>query len=119
MIVVDDLSQGHRAVVPPSLEPIVADLENRQGLREIFAAWHFEGVLHFAARSLVGESMREPLRYIAENVNNPLRLAEAAIKSGYNQFVLSSTAALFGNPDRIPINEDDRLVPLSPMAHQS
>lgn len=114
VVVIDDLSQGHRAAVPQGVELIVEDIANRNRLQEVFAAWRFDGVLHFAARSLVGESMREPLRYIAENVSNTLRVAEAAIKSGCNRFVLSSTAALFGTPDRIPIDEDSKLAPLSP-----
>ncbi|MGO4706828.1 UDP-glucose 4-epimerase GalE [Microvirga sp. 2MCAF38] len=114
VVVLDDLSQGHRAAIPSGVELIVEDIANRQRLQEIFASWRFDGVVHFAARSLVGESMREPLLYIAENVNNTLRVAEAAIKSGCNRFVLSSTAALFGTPDRIPIDEDAKLAPMSP-----
>ncbi|MGO4571245.1 UDP-glucose 4-epimerase GalE [Microvirga sp. 2TAF3] len=114
VVVLDDLSQGHRAALPPNVELIVEDIADRRRLQEIFAAWRFDGIVHFAARSLVGESMREPLLYIAENVSNTLRVAEAAIKSGCNRFVLSSTAALFGTPDRIPIDEDSKLAPLSP-----
>ena len=70
-------------------------------------------MFHFAALSLVGESMREPLRYCAENVSNSLRLAEAAVKAGCLRFVLSSTAALFGNPERTPIDETATLAPTS------
>ena len=70
-----------------------------------WAGWRFDAVLHFAALSIVGASMREPLHYIAENVAHSLRLADAAIKAGCLRFVLSSTAALFGDPDRVPIDE--------------
>ncbi|MBM6594408.1 UDP-glucose 4-epimerase GalE [Microvirga pudoricolor] len=114
VVVVDDLSMGHRGAVPKGVELVVEDLGNQSRLREIFAGWTFDGVLHFAARSLVGESMREPLHYLAENVNNTLRVAEAAIKSDCKRFVLSSTAALFGMPDRIPIDEESLLSPISP-----
>ena len=90
-----------------------ADIADRRALREVFAAWRFEAVFHFAALSLVGESMREPLRYCAENLSNSLRLAEAAVEAGCLRFVLSSTAALFGDPERTPIDEDARLAPTS------
>lgn len=111
VIVLDDLRQGHRAAVPAAVELVVADLADRQQVREVFAAWHFDAVFHFAALSLVGESMREPLRYCAENVANSLSLAEIAVKAGCLKFVLSSTAALFGNPERVPIDEDALLRP--------
>ena len=114
VVVVDNLSQGHRGAVPPGVELIVEDIADTRRLNEIFAGWRFDGVVHFAARSLVGESMREPLMYLSENVSNTLRVAEAAIKSGCMRFVLSSTAALFGMPDRIPIDEESKLHPLSP-----
>src|SRR5690349_4500761 len=104
VVVVDNLSQGHRGAVPPGVELIVEDIADTRRLNEIFAGWRFDGVVHFAARSLVGESMREPLMYLSENVSNTLRVAEAAIKTGCMRFVLSSTAALFGMPDRIPID---------------
>jgi UDP-glucose 4-epimerase len=114
VVVLDDLSQGHRAAVPSGVELVVEDIANHNRLDEIFSAWRFDGVVHFAALSLVGESMRKPLHYIAENVSNTLRVADAALKSGCNRFVLSSTAALFGNPDQVPIDEEARLAPVSP-----
>jgi UDP-glucose 4-epimerase len=113
VVVIDDLRQGHRAAVADGAELIVADIADRRNLAEVFAGWKFDGVLHFAALSLVGESMREPMRYMAENVSNTLWLAEAAVKAGCNRFVLSSTAALFGLPESIPISEDARIAPVS------
>jgi UDP-glucose 4-epimerase len=71
-------------------------------------------VLHFAALSLVGDSMQRPMRYMAENLSTTMAVAEAAVASGCRRFVLSSTAALFGFPDRIPIDEEQRLGPVSP-----
>ncbi|GGG25438.1 UDP-glucose 4-epimerase [Caldovatus sediminis] len=106
VVVLDNLHQGHRAAVPAGAELVVADLADRRAVAEVFAAHRFDAVLHFAALSLVGESMREPLRYCAENAANSLWLAEAAVKAGVRKFVLSSTAALFGEPDRIPIDEE-------------
>ena len=113
VVVLDDLRQGHRAAVQPGMDLVVADLADRRRVEEVFASWRFDGVLHFAALSLVGESMREPLRYIAENVGNSLWLAEAAVRAGVRRFVLSSTAALFGVPTRIPIDENETVAPVS------
>jgi UDP-glucose 4-epimerase len=113
VVVFDNLRQGHRAAVQPGAKLVVGDLSDRAMLREVLAGWRFDGILHFAALSLVGESMREPLRYIAENVGNTLWLAEEAVKAGVMRFVLSSTAALFGLPQRIPIDEEERKDPVS------
>ncbi|MBD0270348.1 MAG: UDP-glucose 4-epimerase GalE [Acetobacteraceae bacterium] len=113
VVVLDDLRQGHRGALPPGAELVRADIADRRALEEVFAGWRFGAVFHFAALSLVGESMREPLRYCAENVSNSLRLAEAAVKAGCLRFVLSSTAALFGNPERTPIDESAKLAPTS------
>ena len=113
VVVVDDLRQGHRAAVPADTELVVADVADSRALAEVFAAWRFDGVLHFAALSLVGESMRDPLRYLSENLCNTLAVADAAVKAGCRRFVLSSTAALFGNPETTPIDETARLAPTS------
>ncbi|WP_149535454.1 UDP-glucose 4-epimerase GalE [Siccirubricoccus phaeus] len=111
VVVVDDLRQGHRAAVPAGVELIQLDLADRRSLAEIFAGWKFEAVFHFAALSLVGESMRDPLRYCIENLSNSLGLADAAVKAGVMRFVLSSTAALFGDPEAVPIPEEAKLAP--------
>ncbi|MCK8783360.1 UDP-glucose 4-epimerase GalE [Roseomonas sp. NAR14] len=113
VVVLDDLRQGHRAAVPPEAELVTVDLAERRQVAEVFAGWRFDAVFHFAALSLVGESMREPLRYCAENLGNSLWLAEAAVRAGCLRFVLSSTAALFGYPERTPIDEDTALAPVS------
>jgi UDP-glucose 4-epimerase len=111
VVVLDDLRQGHRAAVPAGAELIVADLADAKRLAEVFAAWRFDAVFHFAALSLVGESMRDPARYIVENLGNSMRLADAAVRAGVLRFVLSSTAALFGDPEAVPIEEGARLAP--------
>ncbi len=113
VVVLDNLRQGHRAAVPDGVELVVAELADRKALAEVFAAWKFDAVFHFAALSLVGESMREPLRYCAENLGNSLRLAEAAVQAGCLRFVFSSTAALFGFPKSVPIAEDAEIAPAS------
>jgi UDP-glucose 4-epimerase len=113
VVVYDDLSKGHREAVPEGATLVQAPISDRRTLEEVCAANRFDAVLHFAALSLVGESMREPLRYIRQNVDNTLAVAEAAMKAGCMRFVLSSTAALFGYPERIPIDEEQPLVPAS------
>ena len=113
VVVLDNLRQGHRAAVPPEAGLVVGEVGEPALLREVFSGSRFDAVFHFAALSLVGESMREPLRYCAENVANSLRLAEAAVRAGCRKFVLSSTAALFGDPERVPIDEEARLAPTS------
>jgi UDP-glucose 4-epimerase len=114
VVVLDDLRQGHRAAVPAGARLIQAALADRTRLAEVFADHRFEAVFHFAALSLVGESMRDPLRYCLENVANSLGLADAAIKAGVMKFVFSSTAALFGDPVRVPVDEDAALAPTNP-----
>jgi len=113
VVVIDDLRQGHRGAVVPGAELVVADLADRRKLAEVFAASRFDAVFHFAALSLVAESMVQPLRYISENVSNTLGLAEEAVKAGCLRFVLSSTAALFGDPDGALMHEGSRLDPVS------
>jgi UDP-glucose 4-epimerase len=107
VVVVDNLRQGHRQAVPPHVTLVEADLADRAALDRVFAAHRFDAVFHFAALSLVGESMRKPLHYCRENLANAMNLAEAAVAGGCLRFVLSSTAALF-NPtaDGQPIAED-------------
>ena len=99
--------------VPATVEFVEAELADRARVAAVFANWKFEAVFHFAALSLVGESMREPLRYCAENGANSLWLADAAVQAGVRKFVFSSTAALFGFPKSSPIAEDAELAPAS------
>ena len=114
VVVLDDLSQGHRAAVPSAATLVQAPLSDRAELARVFANWRFDAVLHFAALSLVGESMRSPMHYLAENLGNSVRLIEAAVEAGCLRFVLSSTAALFGKPERVPIDEDCPVAPGNP-----
>lgn len=114
VVVLDNLQQGHRAAVDPRAELVVGDLADAAGLEAVFAAHRPEGVLHFASRTLVGESMEHPFLHLGDNVRNGLNLLERAAAHGTRRFILSSTANLFGVPDRVPINEDARIEPGSP-----
>ena len=114
VVVFDNLSTGHRAAVPEDVPLVHGDLTDATAIDAAMAGQGFDGVFHFAALSLVGDSMRQPERYFSANVGNSLRLIEACLKHGVGKFVFSSTAALFGMPERIPIAEDDRVDPGSP-----
>ena len=112
--VLDNLTQGHRAAVLPPARLIVMDLTDHKKLADVFAAQRFDAVLHFAALSLVGQSMREPLRYCRENAANAFGVAEAAMAAGCTRFILSSTANIFGMSAPTPIPEDAPSDPSSP-----
>ena len=114
VVVLDNLRQGHRAAVPPGVRLIEADL-NEAGVPDaVLGDGRWDAVLHFAALSLVGESMREPMRYLLDNAAAGMRLVDACVRHGVKRFVLSSTANLFGEPDEVPIPEGARLSPSSP-----
>ena len=114
VVVLDDLSTGHAAAVPEGALLVRGRIGDREALARAFAHGPFRAVFHFAALSLVGESMREPYRYMAENAREGLALIEAAVAHGVRRFVLSSTAALFAAPGTIPIPEEEPVDPGSP-----
>ncbi|NGM20465.1 UDP-glucose 4-epimerase GalE [Roseomonas stagni] len=114
VVVLDDFSKGHREAVPSRVRLVDGRCEDPKALAEAFGGERFDAVLHFAALSLVGDSMRMPLRYMAENLATLSAVADAAVAHGCRKFVMSSTAALFGFPERIPIDEEQRLGPVSP-----
>ena len=114
VVVIDSLRQGHRAAVPEGVRLIEADVSDVQVLDAALAEGPWTAVFHFAALSLVGESMREPLRYLLENAAGGMRLIDACVRHGVTKFILSSTANLFGEPERVPIDEAARIDPSSP-----
>ncbi len=114
VVVLDDLSKGHAGALPAGARLVTGRCDDAATLAAAFALGPFEAVLHFAALSLVGDSMREPMRYMAENLATTSAIADAAVRAGCRRMVLSSTAALFGFPERIPIDEQQRLGPVSP-----
>jgi len=109
--VVDDLSRGHREAVPQGAELMVADVADRAALDRLFREKKFDAVLHFAAFIEAGESMKSPERFFRNNTANALAVLETMLAHGVKKFVFSSTAALYGNPARTPIEEDDALQP--------
>jgi UDP-glucose 4-epimerase len=112
--VYDNLRQGHRAAVPPAARLVEADIDNERRLDLVLGEGKWDAVFHFAALSLVGESMQKPFLYLLENAALGMRLIEACVHHNVGKFILSSTANLFGTPTRIPITEDETLDPGSP-----
>jgi UDP-glucose 4-epimerase len=112
--VLDNLYQGHRQAVHPKATLVVGDLADRTTVDALFADFKVEAVMHFASYTLVGESMERPFRYLGENVTNGLNLLQSAVQHGVQRFILSSTANLFDRPQRMPIDEDEKIVPGSP-----
>jgi UDP-glucose 4-epimerase len=114
VVVFDNLQQGHREAVHGEATLVVGDLSDCESLRHLFRDFRFDGILHFAANSLVGESMRKPFLYIGDNVTNALNLVRAALENDVRRFVLSSTCAIFGLPSRVPIDEEVDKNPANP-----
>jgi len=104
VVVLDNLERGHRAAVAPDARLVVTDLLEADAVERLLGDG-FEAVLHFAALALVGESVRNPERYYRTNVAGTLNLLEAMRKSGTSRLVFSSTCAVYGEPDEIPITE--------------
>jgi len=113
VVVLDDLSQGHRAAVHPRAAFVQGSVGDRALLDDLFRQ-PFDGVMHFASRTLVGESMEQPFLYLRDNVVGGLTLLQAMVEHGVRRFILSSTANLFGQPRRIPIAEGEAILPGSP-----
>lgn len=111
VVVYDNLSTGNRQAVHPDAKLLRGDLRDVEALGTVFTSHQFEGILHFASRILVGESMREPFMYLRDNLYTIVNVLERASQHGVKRFILSSTANLFDNPARIPIDENEDLIP--------
>jgi UDP-glucose 4-epimerase len=110
----DNLSEGHRAAIDPRAEFIECDLEDRQSVGRLMVRRCPDAVMHFAANALVGESMQNPSKYFRNNVANGLNLLDAMVEAGVGKFIFSSTCAIFGPPDRVPIDETMPTRPINP-----
>jgi UDP-glucose 4-epimerase len=114
VVVLDDLSTGHRAAVPAGARLVVGDYGDQAAVTRLLADAETDAILHCAARSLVGESLLDPARYFRDNVSGGIALLEAAREVGVARFVLSSTAAVYGLPLKTPISEDAETRPINP-----
>ena len=111
VIVIDSLETGHRESVPQNIPFYQVDIRNKQALKAVFEKEAVDGVIHFAANSLVGESMTNPLKYYNNNVTGTETLLEVLIETGVKNIVFSSTAATYGEVTEMPILES---TPTSP-----
>ena len=111
VVIVDNLQTGHRGALNPAAKFYEGDIRDASVLDRIFTENKIEAVIHFAANSLVGESMEKPLLYFNNNVYGMQVLLEAMVRHGVDKIVFSSTAATYGEPKRVPIHEDDETCP--------
>jgi UDP-glucose 4-epimerase len=111
VVVADDLSRGHRDAVPDAADFVRADVTDPASIGPVVTEGGFEACVHFAALIEAGESMARPERFFAVNTGGSATLLEALVTAGVERFVLSSTAAVYGEPERAPIDEDDALLP--------
>jgi UDP-glucose 4-epimerase len=110
-VVFDDLSHGHRAALPKGVQLIVGDIGDRAALDRAFSEVQPQAVMHFAAFIEAGESMRSPEKYFRNNTASALTLLEAVLAHKVSRLVFSSTAALYGTPEKTPIEEAAPLRP--------
>jgi len=114
VIVFDSLEKGKRAAVLPPAQLVVGDLRSPAEIGKVFADHKIDAVLHFAAYSLVGQSVETPAEYYRNNVTGTQNLLDAMRDAGVLRIVFSSTAAVYGEPEHIPITEEQKTEPTSP-----
>src|SRR6266446_2156792 len=110
----DNLSEGHRRALDPRAAFVEGDLVDRQLIEKTLSKQQPDAVMHFAANALVGESMQNPSKYFRNNIANGLNLLDAMISAGVEKIIFSSTCAIFGPPDRVPIDETMTPRPINP-----
>ncbi len=114
VIVLDNLSTGWRALVPPEAVFVEGDTGDEELVRELVTGYGVDAIMHFAASIYVPKSMTDPIGYYRNNTVNTHALIAAAVATGVKHFIFSSTAAVYGIPDAVPIPEDAPLNPMSP-----
>jgi len=113
-VVLDNLSTGFDWAVPTGAILVAGDSGDQPLVARIIAEHRVDEIIHFAASIVVPDSVADPLGYYRNNTANSRSLIECAVKGGVKRFIFSSTAAVYGNPDRVPVGEDDPLKPMSP-----
>lgn len=114
VIVIDNLSTGHIEALPKSVKLYQGDIRDQRFLDEVFSQEQVDACVHFCAYSLVGESMKDPLKYFDNNVIGAIRLVQAMVKHNVKYIVFSSTAAVYGSHEEMPIKEDFQTLPTNP-----
>src|SRR3989449_5721532 len=113
-IVFDNLGEGHRSAVDSRARFIQGDLAEREKIQATLSSTRPDAVMHFAASALVGESMRDPSKYFRNNISNGLNLLDTMVAARVQRIVFSSTCAIFGMPERLPIDETAPARPINP-----
>lgn len=111
VVVVDNLETGHKEAVDEKAKLYIGDIADEKLMHKVFTENEIIGVIHFAAYSLVGESMTNPHKYYENNVSKTNHLLEAMVQHNVKNLVFSSTAATYGEPERVPILETDPQIP--------
>ena len=114
VVVVDNLYKGHRRAVPDEAKLYIGDMSDEMFMTKVFEANKINSVMHFAADSLVGESVEKPLKYYENNVYGTMSLLKVMARFEVDKIVFSSTAATYGEPENIPILEKDKTEPTNP-----
>ena len=112
--VIDDLSKGHKWMVHPEAELTVGNISDRELATKLLKDKKIDAVIHMAASSLVGESMTDPAKYYSNNVVNGAAFLDSMREAGVAKIIFSSTAAVYGEPEKQPIEEGDKLEPTNP-----
>src|SRR5713226_2977896 len=114
VVVLDNLSTGFKWAIPRGVALVIGETGDDALVSRLIAEREVSAIIHFAASIVVPDSMSDPLGYYRNNTVNSRALIECAVKGGVKQFIFSSTAAVYGNPARVPVGEDDATVPMSP-----
>jgi len=114
VVVLDDLTNGHRQAVPRGAGFIQGGVGNRELVESVFEAEGIESIIHLAAFALVPESVAQPQKYVTNNVTAARVLLEAAVRAKVRRFVFSSSCAVYGHPAKVPITEDSPQAPVNP-----
>src|ERR1700675_2358242 len=114
VVVLDNLSTGFDWAVAKGVPLIVGETGNQTLVAKLIADHGVDAIIHFAASIVVPDSVADPLGYYRNNTVHSRALIETAVKGGVRHFIFSSTAAVYGNPERVPVREDDPTIPMSP-----
>jgi UDP-glucose 4-epimerase len=112
--VLDNLSTGFKWAIPRNVALVVGETGDEASVTRLIAEREVSAIIHFAASIVVPDSVSDPLGYYRNNTVNSRALIECAVRGGVKQFIFSSTAAVYGNPARVPVSEDDVVAPMSP-----
>jgi UDP-glucose 4-epimerase len=114
IVVLDNLSTGFEWALPKGTPLVIGETGDQQRVAALIAEYRVDAIIHFAASIVVPDSVRDPLGYYRNNTVNSRALLEVAVNSGLKHFIFSSTAAVYGNPKTVPVNEEAALAPMSP-----